>query len=81
MKPRGEGQTNDRTSGRQQRARRSRVFRRPNPRAAQKAFEECYPELPVDPALFRLVGVDPPLRLDTEKAAVRQALSDGFAAK
>jgi len=80
MKSKGERQADNGRRGGQRRG-RPKVPLRSNPRAAKKAFEQRYPDLAVDSTLFRLVGVDPPLSLADEKAAVREALGDRFAAK
>lgn len=65
---------------------RARVMRRSAKRracssaeVAEKAFRQRYPDIPVDAALFRLVGVDPPLSLDAERTALREALIERFA--
>ncbi len=78
MKSRGEKQADNGRRGGQRRG-RPKVPLRPNPRAAKKAFEQRSPDLAIDPTLFRLVGVDPPLSLGAEKTAVREALGDRFA--
>jgi hypothetical protein len=54
---------------------------RPAAKAAQEAFQQRYPTIAVAPALFRLVGVDPPLNPDAEHEALRDALVDWFAEK
>jgi hypothetical protein len=48
---------------------------------AQKAFQQRYPDIAVDPELFRLVGVDPPLNVESEREALREFIADRFAAK
>ncbi len=45
---------------------------RASPRAA---FRSRYPQIGLDPRLFRLVGMDPPLSLEEEKRAIREAIA------
>ena len=85
MKSRDERRTASETRARQRRVRRQRraatTHVRADARAARKAFQQRYPNIPVDPALFRLVGVDPPLNQDAEREALREVLADWFAEK
>lgn len=46
--------------------------------AVEKAFRLRYPDVAVDPALFRLVGIDMPVSLDAERAALGEALATRF---
>jgi len=39
------------------------------------AFRKKFPDLQVDPELFQLVGIDPPLSLRSEKKAIREAIN------
>jgi hypothetical protein len=41
----------------------------------EEAFRKKFPSLRVDPELFKLVGIDPPLSLRSEKRAIREAIS------
>lgn len=41
----------------------------------REAFKRKFPDLQVDPELFKLVGIDPPLSLSSEKKAVREAIN------
>lgn len=85
MKSRDQRRAASETPARQRRAgargRPAKIRVRPDAKAAQKAFQQQYPTISVAPALFRLVGVDPPLSLDGEHEALRDALVDWFAEK
>lgn len=70
------------------RPRRVRMRRRAAPnhvradaRETRKAFQRRYPDIPVDPALFRLVGVDAPLHRDASHEAIGEVVADWFAEK
>ena len=81
MKSREERQAGSEARGQQRRTRRPRARAHANPKAARRAFRQRYPDVAVDPALFRLVGVDPPLTLNAEKAALHEAVADRFASR
>jgi len=49
--------------------------------APEEAFEMKFPGLKVDPELFNLVGIDPPLNLRGEKKAIREAVNVLFESK
>lgn len=48
---------------------------------AQKAFQRRYPDIVVAPELFRLLGIDPPLNLESEREGLRELIADRFARK
>lgn len=41
----------------------------------REAFARKFPDFKVDPELFELVGIDPPLSLRSEKKAIREAIN------
>jgi len=41
----------------------------------EEAFRKKFPDLQVDPELLKLVGIDPPLSLRSEKKAIRDAIN------
>lgn len=79
MKSRGERRVGNEARGRRPGGPKSSL--RAKPKEAQRAFEQRYPDVEVDPALFRLVGVDPPLSVEREKAALREALVERSTSK
>ena len=85
MKSRGQGRVLSAPREQQRRARaggrRATTRPRTDVKAAEKAFRRRYPEIAVDPELFKLVGVDPPLNLHAEREALREAVADRFATK
>ncbi len=40
----------------------------------RRAFQKKYPHVRVDPRLYKLVGIDPPLSVQDEKRAIREAM-------
>jgi hypothetical protein len=49
--------------------------RKPSLGSVRREFQEQYPSLPVDDDLLKLVGIDPPLDLRSEKRALREAVT------
>lgn len=47
----------------------------------KKAFQQKYPNLDVNPDLFKCTGIDPPLSIRREKAAIREAIKQLYESK
>jgi hypothetical protein len=45
------------------------------------AFQRKYPHVRLDPKLFKLVGIDPPLSVQEEKRAIRETIAGWFEAR
>lgn len=48
--------------------------RKPSLGAVRRAFHARYPSLQIDDDLLKLVGIDPPMDLRSEKRALREAV-------
>ena len=46
-----------------------------------QAFQKKYPNLEVNPDLFKWVGMDPPLSIRKEKEAIRDAINQLYESK
>ena len=80
MRSKGQGRISSAPREQQRRA-RAGGGSRTTAALAQKAFQRRYPDIVVDPELLKLVGIDPPLNLESEREALREFLADRFTAK
>jgi hypothetical protein len=49
--------------------------RKPSLASVRREFHQEYPSLPIDDDVLKLVGIDPPLDLRSEKRALRVAVT------
>lgn len=54
------------------------AFQKARAVSPRDAFQKKYPQLHLDPRLFKLVGIDPLLGLAEEKRAIREAVAARF---
>lgn len=55
--------------------RKAAALQKPTPTSVRNALRRKYPQVRIDPQLFRLVGSDPPLSLAKEKKELRDILT------
>ena len=58
--------------------RKAAALQKAKPSAVRNTFQKKYPHVQIDPQLFRLVGIDPPLSLEEEKRDLREAIAARF---
>jgi hypothetical protein len=58
--------------------RKAATLQKPKPNSIRNAFRRKYPHMHIDPQLFGLVGIDPPLSLVDEKRELRDIIAERF---
>ena len=58
--------------------RKAAAIRRTSASSPRIQFWKKYPGLDIDPGLFKLVGIDSPVRVRQEKRAIREAIAAWF---
>lgn len=58
--------------------RKAAALQKPKPTSLRNAFRRKYPHVHIDPRLFDLVGIDPPLSLTEEKRELRGVIAERF---
>jgi len=58
--------------------RKAAALQKPKRTSVRNAFRRKYPHIRIDPQLFDLVGIDPPLSLTEEKSELRDVVVERF---